>query len=54
MKMVLRSYNKKNNLWLIISEIPTEKRALRKRNSNYVYQSLKKRYSSRGENEIIC
>ena len=54
MSMVLRSHKQKINLCLIISEIPTKKRALRKRHSNYVYQSLKKQYSSRGKNEIIC
>jgi len=40
---------------LVISEIQiTEKRALRKRHHDYLYQSFKTRYSSRGKNEILC
>ena len=51
--MVLRSHKQRINLCLIISELPTKKRALRKRHPSYLYRSLKKRYSSRGKNEII-
>jgi hypothetical protein len=51
--MFLRSHNHRMNLWLIISEILTQKRALRKRHRDYLYHSLKKRYGYRGKNEII-
>jgi hypothetical protein len=52
--MILRSHQKQIHLWLIISEIPTKKRALRKRHHNYLYRSFKQQYASHGKNEIIC
>ena len=51
--MLLRSKKQASPPLKLIIEENTKKKALRKRNSNYVYQSLKKRYSSRGENEIL-
>ena len=52
--MLLRSDINQIHLWLIISEIPTEKRALRKRHSDDLYRSFKKLYRSCGQNEIVC
>ena len=41
------------HLSLVISEINTYKRELRKRHRDYLYKSLKKRYNSKKYNEII-
>ena len=40
-------------IFLIISEIITEKRALRKKHPDYWYNHLRFRYRSKGYNEIL-
>ena len=54
--MLTRSQAFKQHLYLTVSESikkNREKRELRKRHSDNIYKSFKKRYSSKGRNLII-